>query len=182
MTGPRRDQFRASRAWLRHCLADRLGEAPSRIPLQAPPGQPPRMASGWGYVSLSHTRDALLLAWSEQPIGVDLERNDRHFDAASLAQRFYCDPDRRALQSLRGQVLRREVLRQWLAKEAAIKWQGGSLASDLSCWSCAGEDLTAIHLSRQVQVPIHRYIWQNWWMAVAVHGHRAGHHPILCLI
>ena len=34
------------------------------VPLQSPPGEPPTLADGWGYISLSHCVDACLLAWS----------------------------------------------------------------------------------------------------------------------
>ena len=43
-------------------------------------------------------------------------------------------PSERSLDALQGERLRREVLDRWLIKEAAIKWQRGSLASDLRFW------------------------------------------------
>jgi hypothetical protein len=60
----RAEQFAHSRRWLRSCLADRFRLCPDRIPLDAPPGHPPTPAAGWGWISISHSRDALLLGWS----------------------------------------------------------------------------------------------------------------------
>lgn len=175
-------QFRRSRAWLRHCLATRFQLAVDAIPLQAPSGQPPRLPEGWGYVSLSHSGDALLIAWSAQPIGVDLERADRRFAAEALASRFYCDQDRFCLAGLPLEQCRSEVLRQWLAKEAAIKWQGGALATDLVHWSWSGQQEMATHLDLALSVRIHQLAHQDWWMAVAANTRDiAGQAPPLCL-
>ena len=60
LTGGRSEQFRRSRSWLRACLSDCLGVPSQRIPLTAPPGMAPSLEPGWGHVSISHTRDALL--------------------------------------------------------------------------------------------------------------------------
>ena len=96
----RAEQFAHSRRWLRSCLADRFRLCSDRIPLEAPPGHPPTLAAGWGWISISHTRDALLLGWSSQRIGVDLERHDRSFAAEALCRRFFCADDRDALLRL----------------------------------------------------------------------------------
>ena len=128
MPESRLEQLRWSRGWVRHCLAGRLGVSPEQVPLLAPPGQAPALAAGWGHVSFSHCCDALAIAWSDQPIGVDLERLDRRFPAKALAQRFFCQDDQDALRGLVGEPLRQAVLRQWVAKEAAIKWDRSSLA------------------------------------------------------
>ena len=157
LTGPRAEQFRTTRLWLRRCLADLSGVEPDQVPLLAPPGSPPRLADGWGWISLSHCPDAVAVAWSTERVGVDLERMDRAVPAGPLAQRFFCVPDRCGLVDLDAEALRREVLNQWVAKEAAIKWQRGSLGegpgalvlfgefnqgqSSRCCRGCAGGSL-----------------------------------------
>jgi 4'-phosphopantetheinyl transferase len=127
-------RYRTSRTLLRLHLADVLECPPAVVPLHSPPGRPPQLEAGAGWVSLSHAVDALLLAWSPWPIGVDLESVDRRFDAAALQQRFFPRREQQQLGGLEGEALRLAVLRSWVHKEAAIKWHRGSLALDLRHW------------------------------------------------
>ena len=130
----RRQQYWRSRAALRQLLAAVLDQPAAQVPLHSPPGAPPWLAGGLGWVSLSHAAGAVLLGWSHQPLGLDLESCDRRFDAASLAQRFFPMAECSQLADLPPEPLRRAVLRSWLAKEAAIKWRQRSLAQELGHW------------------------------------------------
>ena len=107
-----------------------------------------------GYLSLSHCCDAVLVAWSPDAVGVDLEGRDRCFPAAALADRFYCAEDRRELDGLAGETLRMAVLKQWVAKEALIKMQRGSLALDLSRWRCGADACQGLHPDLEHPVPV----------------------------
>lgn len=165
---PRAKQFRRSRLWMRSCLASLHGCSAEEVPLTAPPGAAPLLAPGWGYISLSHCVDACLLAWSPQPVGVDLERADRAFPADALMRRFFTGAERSDLVALQGERLRREVLDRWLIKEAAIKWQRGTLAGDLRFWevsSCLG---WARHGGQAVEIAAELRSQGDWRMAVAV--------------
>ena len=152
---------------MRRCLADCFDLDPADVPLMAAPGAPPQLPPGWGWISLSHCPDAMAVAWSTHPVGVDLERLDRRFAAAALAARFFVSGDCQELESLQGESLRSAVLKQWVAKEAAIKWQRGTLARDLGQWSCTSDSCTARHISRQTLVPIRRVELESWLLAVA---------------
>ena len=170
LSGMRRSSFRRSRLWMRRCLADCFDLDPSEVPLTAPPGAPPRLPQGWGWISLSHCRDAMAMAWSIQPIGVDLERLDRCFPAAALAARFFTPDDCHELQPLQGERLRLAVLSQWVAKEASIKWQRGSLAKDLGQWGCTAKSGVARHSGSKQAVSICRFSLDPWLVAVAGGG------------
>ena len=166
LQGQRAVQVRWSRSWLRRCLANHFSVPPQQVPLRAPPGSPPSLALGWGHVSFSHCPDALAIAWSDQPIGVDVERLDRAVPAWALAQRFFCKEDQEELRGLAATPLRRAVLRQWVAKEAAIKWDRGSLAQDLGFWSCRSTADVAVHQLRGCRVPVQRREVEAWCLAV----------------
>lgn len=181
LAGRRADQYRFTRAWLRRCLSRHFDCEPGLIPLLAPPGQPPTLKRGWGFVSISHTHDALALGWSVLPIGIDLERSDRSFDALTLARRFFDCRDLDGLDSMPSEACRSEVLRQWLAKEAAIKWQRGSLARDLSAWSWSGNAVEAHHLEDDRQVRVRHHQWGDWLIAVASDVGQSGQGLQICL-
>ncbi len=56
----RRRQYWSSRAALRRRLAALLDCPPADLPLQAPPGRPPQLGDGAGWLGLSHCGTALL--------------------------------------------------------------------------------------------------------------------------
>ena len=174
-------QFRQSRGYVRHALAC-LWQIPAlEIPLLAPPGHPPELANGWGFISFSHCCDALLVAWAAQQIGVDLERADRSFAAKPLASRYFSCDEQEAIAHLTGSALRTAVLEQWLIKEAAIKWQRGSLAKDLIHWRCNAKSAFAIHDALSHQVGVHRIHHSTWKMVIASDFSAMSHPPMLCL-
>ena len=182
LSARRSRQFRQSRGYVRDALADLWQVSALEIPLQAPPGKPPELANGWGYISFSHCEDALLVGWSPQRVGVDLERSDRPIAAELLARRYFCADDQAALCHLRGAALRDAVLEQWLSKEAAIKWQRGSLAADLIHWRCGVDSAFAVHELLGHQVDVHRIHHNIWSMAVVSDLSAMSNSPMLCLV
>ena len=180
---PRRsDRFLASRSWIRSCLAVRHGVDPLQVPLEAPPGAPPQLPETWGYVSLSHSADAWLLGWSEQPIGVDLERSDRRIHSPrALIHRFFMPSERIQLRALQGEQLRRQVLDRWLLKEAAIKWQQGSLAQDLRFWEVSSTLDAACHHGLNQMVAAQLRTVGKWRLGVVAAEKKHLQDCLLCL-
>ncbi len=141
-------RYRASRSLLRRCVAPLLAVEPQQLPLHSPPGEAPRLVHGCGHVSLSHSGSRLLIAWSPQPIGVDLEWAQRPVPAAALARRFYPPLEASRLLSMPAAAQPRALLESWVRKEAAIKWQGSSLSADLRHWLWDGEREQLRHLGK----------------------------------
>ena len=169
LTASRAQQFLASRGWMRSCLSTLHGVDPLEVPLSAPPGAPPQLPNEWGHVSLSHCADACLLGWSQQPIGVDLERADRKLHAAAaLVRRFFTEFEQGELMELEGDQLRQQVLDRWLVKEAAIKWQQGSLAQDLCFWEVSSNLRTATHHDLHFKVAAQLWSQGEWRLGVVV--------------
>lgn len=142
----RRSRYSASRRLLRDCLAPLLDLAPEQLPLHSPPGRPPQLLADLGHLSLSHSGNQLLLAWSPRPIGVDLEWAERELRSPRLAERFFPAAEAAQLLALPQALRRRALLESWVRKEAAIKWQGSSLARDLRHWFWDGERRQLLHL------------------------------------
>jgi phosphopantetheinyl transferase len=163
-------RYHTSRALLRQRLAPLLRLAPAAVPLHSPPGAPPRLAPGAGFVSLSHSRQQLLLGWSPQPIGVDLEWAQRPLLAEALAQRFFPLAEQRQLHAMAPEARSRAVLESWVRKEAAIKWRGSSLASDLRHWQFDRACQQLIHLEAGWRPPSHCSLRDGWLCAVVGDG------------
>ncbi len=176
----RRWHYWRSRQAMRLLLAGVLDLPPRQVPLHSPPGAPPRLARGWGAVSLSHAADALLIGWSPRPIGVDLERSDRRFEARSLMQRFFPAVEQRQLEPLAAEPLRRAVLRSWVCKEAAIKWRQRGLAQELACWSLDHQGGQLRHGQEGITVQPREGRLEGWcWAAVGPGLELPGPAPVI---
>lgn len=76
------------------------------------------------FFSVSHTKEMLFLAFSDENVGIDAERLDREIHLNLLLKRFPQEERREIADE-------KEFLRHWVVKESAVKWLGGSLAHDL---------------------------------------------------
>ena len=126
--------YQFSRGCLRHVISNMTGLDALDIPLKADPGEPPLLAEGWGYISMSHCSDALLIGWSSAKIGVDIERKDRQFQAHKLSKRFFTRGENCEIENLTLDQAKELVLKRWVVKEAAIKWQNGKIATNINQW------------------------------------------------
>ena len=69
----RAKEYLIARGYLRKSLSNLLEMDALNVPLQAPPGKPPLLENGLGFVGISHCKDALILGWSKEKIGLDIE-------------------------------------------------------------------------------------------------------------
>ena len=176
----RSQQFTHSRGCVRDALSTLWGIAPLDIPLQAPPGEPPVLANGWGHVSFSHCSDALFIGWSPKRIGVDIEKADRFFKADQLLQRYFSTKDKIALQMLNEEKRRPAILQEWVTKEAAIKWQRGALMKDFQEWSFCKNSKKAIHQTLGYQITVQNLHHKSWFIAIAFDRSIHKHQHIIC--
>jgi phosphopantetheinyl transferase len=175
LTPINRQKFLLNRFFVRRWLANWLNLEPQKLPLFAPPGQPPSLHEGFGMVNWSHSANRLLLGWSFEPFGVDLERADRPVAAKALLGRFFPPIEQTQLAHLKENELQQAVLRSWVAKEALIKQRRGSIASELGHWWMASEQPKAKHLpsGKWWPVQVQRVSWAGspWllgWSGVSV--------------
>ena len=161
------EEYLYSRGCVRYALSDFFGISPLKIPLSAPPGKPPTLKKDFGSITFSHCRDALLIGWSSNKIGVDIERSDRNFDANAISQRFYCKEEQTQLALLKSKEYRRKALKLWVAKEASIKWQNGSIAKDILSWRISKNLEEAYHKLQNKKLNILSLEYKLWYLAVA---------------
>lgn len=174
-------QYKHSRGYVRHALSQLSGIPPLDIPLEASPGLPPSLPRRWGFISFSHCCDGLLVGWSSKKIGVDLERTDRTFAATKLVNRYFTSEEKAEINTLKQTTLHAAVLEYWIAKEAAIKWQKGSIAKDISQWKWAPKSQMAFHQSLKFQIKIHPFRFKQWSIAIALSKESTNKLPVLCI-
>ena len=87
----RKYQYQYSRGYTRFALSTILNIEPLLIPLVSAPGKPPYLEEDNGYLSISHCRDALFVAWSKSKIGIDIESNNRDIDFKKNSNQLYSE-------------------------------------------------------------------------------------------
>jgi len=179
---PRRGlTYHFSRGCLRHVISSLKGLEPLDIPLKADPGKPPSLAEGFGHISMSHCSDALLIGWSSAKIGVDIERKDRQFQAQKLSKRFFSQYENCEIENLTPIKAKELVLKRWVIKEAAIKWQNGTIATNLNQWIWENKSSFAYNKKLGHKVKVYEQNHDQWTYAIALDGDSGILKPIICL-
>ena len=160
-------QFHHSRGYVREVLSDLWGIPALEIPLIAPPGQPPKLKKQFGNISFSHCIDALIIGWSNQNIGVDIERFDRKFKAKSISKRFFSVSEKESLRKYSDKDINQEVLNLWVRKEAAIKWQKGSIYKDLKNWIFSDKSNIILNSNEGTYLYSYKINFREWYISIA---------------
>ena len=181
LTSSRGLTYHFSRGCLRHVMSSMTGLEPLAIPLIADPGKQPLLAEGWGHISMSHCSDALLIGWSSGKIGVDIERTDRQFQAHKLSKRFFSQYENCEIENLTPSQAKELVLKRWVIKEAAIKWQNGKIATNINQWIWENKSSFAYHKKLGHKVKVYAQNYDQWIFAVALDGDSVTRKPIICL-
>ena len=181
LTPSRGSTYHFSRGCLRYVISNMTGLKPLDVPLKADPGEPPYLAEGLGCISMSHCTDALFIGWSSAKIGVDIERKDRQFQAHKLSKRFFSPNENREIKGLTLSQAKELVLKRWIIKEAAIKWQSGKIATDINQWIWENKSLFAYHKRLGHKVKIYERIYDQWTYAIALDEDSATRETIICL-
>jgi 4'-phosphopantetheinyl transferase len=119
-----RRRFVAGRGALRTILADYLSIEPRRVMLSYSAHGKPSLANAPVNIefNVSHSDDLLVIALClNQPIGVDIEKEEPQFPVMQIAARFFCQSEQRALAALEGERRLRAFFQIWTAKEALLK-------------------------------------------------------------
>tara|TARA_Y100001968_G_C19145740_1_gene613669 strand:- start:69 stop:725 length:657 start_codon:yes stop_codon:yes gene_type:complete len=173
--------YHFSRGCLRKVMSSMTGLEPLEIPLKADPGKPPSLAKGWGHVSMSHCSDALLIGWASGKIGVDIERKNRELQAHKLSKRFFNKFEDFELENLTANQAKDLVIRRWVVKEAAIKWQSGKIATNINQWIWKNKAPFAHHQRLGYRVKIYEKNYSKWTFAIALDADSETPKPIICL-
>ncbi|MGW1773270.1 4'-phosphopantetheinyl transferase family protein [Streptomyces sp. NPDC002104] len=135
-----RDQYRVAHVVLRQLLGERLGLDPARVRFFREPcpgcGGPhgrPAVAGTPLHFSLSHAGDAVLVAFADSPVGVDVERRPDPALAVQVASELseVLHPAERAeVAALPAGERPAAVARCWSRKEAYLKGVGIGLGGN----------------------------------------------------
>ncbi len=177
---PKRSKnFIFTRGCVREVLADFFGISVLSVPLEALPGKPPKLRNDLGYISFSHSRDALLIGWSDIKVGVDIERKDRILGSSSIIKRFYCQEEKKELETLNQINQQQKFLKFWTIKEAAIKWQEGSIFRDLPYWLIREKQNKIYHKKLKILLNINSLSYKYYYLAIAHNSNNLEIKPLI---
>tara|TARA_Y100000589_G_C27151003_1_gene628899 strand:+ start:508 stop:1164 length:657 start_codon:yes stop_codon:yes gene_type:complete len=178
----RSEEFHHSRGYVREALSLIFDIPELKIPLLAPPSQPPLLPPGMGIVSFSHCIDGLFIGWSSNNIGVDIERFDRHLNPARIINNYFSYKERKIITSLEKEELVPGFLSYWVRKEAALKFFRGNIFKDLSNLEYLNKSNKILHKSNGFKVNSYLMKYEKWFISIASNDNFEDQFPIICLL
>ena len=154
--------FLETRYYMRDALSVLFDINPMKVPITAHPGEPPELPNGMGYISISHCKDAFIIGWHQQKIGIDIERSDRDFNYQTLARKYFRQ-DKKANYNLN----KYSILKEWSAIEAAIKCERGKLSRDIKEWRYKMNDDNLYHKSKKIKLRLIQIPFLDWTISIA---------------
>ena len=154
--------FLESRFYIRDALSTLFNLNPMDIPLRAHPGEPPTLPNGMGYISMSHCKDACIICWYKEKIGIDIECSDRNFNYKSLAKKYFYKKNINE-----SELNKRNILKEWSAIEAAIKWDRGKLSKDIKYWQYTNHKKNIFHVKKNLTVNLNQFSFFKWIVSIA---------------
>ena len=144
MSNKRAEEYLLSRTMMRKSLSKIFNIEPIFIPLESPPGKAPKLRKGLGYISLSHHKETILIGWSKNKIGIDIESKSKEID-----RRIYKKVFKQEEIKLNSILNNHNFLLGWTAKEAAIKWDESSIFGNLKNWFWDNKNKTIINKKKK---------------------------------
>ena len=157
--------FLESRSYIRQSLSNLFMIKPLDVPIHSEPGSPPILPKNMGYVSMSHCKDACVIAWHKEKIGIDIERIDRNFNYDVISKKYFFKK-KNILKNSR--ISKESILNKWCGVEAAIKWDRGNLLRDLEEWEYKKSDNHILHKSKKINLKITQIIFLKWTISIAI--------------
>lgn len=163
----RSEEYKFSRGYTRHVLGKLFNIKPLEIPLIANLGEAPVLPAQFGFLSISHTIDALAVSWSNDKVGVDIERFDRKLHSPILLRKYLNDEKHFKKFTGNDEKIRQQILNIWVVKEALVKRERSSIAHGFKNWDINTDFTFAINTIKREKVLIKKMRFQDWNIGIA---------------
>lgn len=167
LSNPRKYEYEYSRGYTRFALSKILNIEPLLIPLIASPGKPPYLKEGRGYISISHCKDALFLAWSNSKIGIDIESDKRNIDYKKIANNLLSKEEKDYIFSGFSKTNKERFLSIWVRKEALIKYSRGNILRDFKNWEINFKNNRAVKINDNLEIYSESFKYKSWLIGIA---------------
>jgi len=166
--------FLESRYYMRDALSTLFNINPMKVPITAYPGKPPELPNDMGYISISHCKDAFIVGWHRENIGIDIERSDRDFNYQKLAKKYFQKENIKNLY-----MNKYSILKEWSAIEAAIKCDRGKLSRDIKEWKHDINKENLYHKSKKIKLNLIQIPFLYWTISIAYKNNLSYKLPII---
>jgi phosphopantetheinyl transferase len=160
-------QYKISRGNIRFMISKLFKIDPLEVPLYSLPSAPPKLGKNFGFVSMSHCYDALIIGWSKNKIGIDIENSNRKILDKRIAKRFFNEKDNLRINNMKEDLLKKVLLKTWVMKESLIKWQNGNLLKGLKNWNIDDEFKIAIYKNEKLKAHVKNIRFKSWEIGLA---------------
>ncbi len=171
-------RYLCSRSETRLMLSNIFNIHPLDISLKAPPSRMPILEKNLGYVSISHSKDILLLAWSTNKIGIDLEDSRRKINPLKIAKRFFLPSENNIIIQKNSNDQKDFVLKLFTIKEACVKLEGKGLAKNMNNWIWDGSDLV-LNSENSKKARVFSFDYKYYKISIA-QNKITNHLPVVC--
>ena len=163
----KKKQYSYSRSSLRQALSLLFDINPLEIPVIAPPSKKPILEDDLGFISISHCSDALLIGWSNSPIGIDIENSTRIIKSNKVFKKILYNSELKDtnFQNKKNDVKR--LLRIWVVKEAIIKKTSQSLIKDSKEWEWISYKKVALNQKENKIIKVFQENIYGWEIGIA---------------
>tara|TARA_B100000886_G_C20427012_1_gene494781 strand:- start:29938 stop:30567 length:630 start_codon:yes stop_codon:yes gene_type:complete len=177
----RKREYIHSRSYIRYLISFLVEIDPRKIPLHAPPSQPIKFLDDkFGFLSISHCKDCLLIAWSKIPIGVDVENINRSKNIKKITRKFVNISENYLLDNDENSNF--YPIKLWTVKEAAVKWKSSQNKNFLNDWICNFKDNNVLNFKTNERASFYSFKFIDWQIAIVSKNFSNIDLPIICLV
>ncbi len=161
----RANEYLKGRAALRKSLSETFDIDPLKLEIFSKPGVPPYMLNNeFGNINISHCNDAILIGWSKNTIGIDIERNSRDVDVCLLFNKIFSKSEKVNFDNTLS--MDRFIL-GWTCKESAVKWEKKSLFPNIKYWLWDYSTNRIHNIKSNIDLKLVNYFYKDWILTAA---------------
>ena len=130
------------------------------------PYKPPLLDKGFGYISISHCKDATIIGWSNSKLGVDIESKNRCLNVKKLSEFLLSEEEKKYL-NLNKENLKENFLSIWVKKESLVKFSHGNIIRDFKNWHIDSLQDKAINTKISKKIFVRSIKYKKWLIGLA---------------
>lgn len=177
----RAQEYSQARGFLRQSLSDLFDLNPLDIPLYSMPNKAPVLLKNFGFVSLSHCKDAFLIGWSKDKIGIDIENKNRTLKNNKIYEKLFTKNEKKEFITENDRSSEK-LISYWTLKESAIKWQRSSIFKELKNWEIDRDNMKISNYKKNIRLNIETIKYKKWIISTATEKTNNSRSNCLCII
>tara|TARA_B100000212_G_C27318565_1_gene509042 strand:+ start:119 stop:778 length:660 start_codon:yes stop_codon:yes gene_type:complete len=166
MLGDKRsNEYLKARSGLRKSLSNIFNIEPLKLEIYSKPGVAPYLINkSLGNINISHCHDAILIGWSKNIIGIDIERKHRDVDVNKLFNKIFLPSEKNNFDK---NFSKERFMLGWTCKESAVKWEKKSLFPHIKNWLWDYSTSKINNIKSDIELKLVNYFYEDWIITAA---------------